>query len=83
MTKVIMGIQLQERIEDAVKVQELLSQYGCHISTRLGLHSSPPNTCSPVGLILLEFVNGAENAAADLEKELSEINDVQVKKMAF
>ena len=83
MSKVIMGVQLQERIEKAVKVQELLSKYGCHITTRVGLHSSPANTCSPRGLILLEFVDDADEAAAELEQELAEIDAVLVKKMVF
>lgn len=83
MSKVIMGIQLQERIEKAVEVQELLSKYGCHITTRLGLHSSPPNTCSPKGLILLEFVDDAQEAAEELEKELANIDEIIVKKMLF
>lgn len=83
MSKVIMGVQLQERIEKAVKVQELLSKYGCYITTRVGLHSSPPNSCSPRGLILLEFVDDGNEEAQDLEQELAGIEGVSVKKMVF
>ena len=83
MSKVIMGIQLQERIEKAVKVQGLLSKYGCHITTRVGLHSSPPDSCSPIGLILLEFVEDAAEAALELERELAEIDEIIVQKMVF
>lgn len=83
MSKVIMGIELKERMTGAVRVQELLSSYGCSIGTRLGLHEAAPDACSRSGLILLEFIEGAEKDAAALEKELSGLDGVIVKAMTF
>ena len=38
--RVIMGIQVGDREQEAVKVQELLTKQGCIIKTRLGLHEA-------------------------------------------
>jgi hypothetical protein len=83
MSKIIMGFVLHERVKTASKVQELLSKYGCEINTRLGLHVTSEDTCSPQGLILLEFVNDADDAVAEFEKELKKVADVDIQKMTF
>lgn len=83
MSKIIMGIKLQERMKSGVQVQELLSKYGCEISTRLGLHVASVDTCSTQGLIVLEFIDGADATVAEFEKELLQIGDVVVQKMIF
>jgi len=78
-----MGFVLHERVKTASKVQELLSKYGCDINTRLGLHVASPESCSPQGLILLEFIDDADEAVANFQKELLEIADVEIQKMIF
>ena len=83
MSKVIMGVELKERMQDAVRLQKLLSEYGCNITTRLGLHEAAADRCSRSGLILLEFVEDADAEAAKLEQELSELGGVVVKTMTF
>lgn len=83
MSKIIMGIKLQERVKSATKVQELLTKYGCEISTRIGLHVASQESCSPQGLIVLEFIDDAEDSVAEFEKELAEIGDFVVQKMIF
>ncbi len=83
MSKVIMGFVLHNRMKTASNVQELLTEYGCDINTRLGLHVASSDTCSPQGLILLEFIDNAENKADEFEKKLKEIADVDVQRMVF
>lgn len=83
MSKIIMGIQLKERAENAPKVQELLTKHGCSINTRIGLHNASNDSCSPQGLILLEFIDGATEEAASLEKELSKFDCAVIKRMEF
>ncbi len=83
MSKVIMGFVLHERVKTASKVQELLTSYGCEINTRIGLHVASSDACSPQGLILLEFIDGAEDKATEFEKELKEIAEVDIQKMVF
>lgn len=81
--RIIMGIQVDNRDEDAVKVQELLTSHGCIIKTRLGIHEAASNMCSSSGLILIEFLPDCEEEVKKLESELSALNDVSVQKMVF
>lgn len=83
MSKIIMGIKLMERMKSAGKFQDLLSEYGCDISTRLGLHVTSEDSCSPNGLIILEFIDNADQAAAEFEQKATEIADVTIQKMVF
>jgi hypothetical protein len=83
MSKTILGFVLHDRVNKASMVQELLTKYGCEINTRLGLHVASEDTCSKEGLILLEFVDNADKAVKEFEKELKEIAEVDVQKMEF
>ena len=83
MAKVIMGLVLKDRVKNASSVQELLTSYGCEINTRIGLHVASQDACSSNGLILLEFIDDADDKAAEFEKELKRIADVEVQKMVF
>lgn len=81
--RTIMGIEIGRREEDAIKVQKLLTEHGCSIKTRLGLHEAAANMCSSSGLILLEFAAGQENAVKSLEEELAKLTDIKARKMEF
>lgn len=81
--KKIIGIQVGNRESEALKVQELLTKNGCIIKTRLGLHESSDDLCSTSGLIILEFLSGSDTESAILEKELSTLSSVVVRKMEF
>lgn len=83
MSKVIMGIEVEKRREAVKEVQGLLSEYGCHIKTRIGLHEASEEACSDKGLILLEFVEGKEDMAEELKKKLMAMRHVIVKTMDF
>jgi hypothetical protein len=61
--KTILGVHVAQRTKHTAKVQKILSDYGCSIRTRLGLHDAGDGFCSPNGLILLEVVS----KAAELE----------------
>lgn len=81
--RTIMGIEIGHREEDALKVQKLLTDHGCSIKTRLGLHEAAGNQCSSSGLVLLEFVGGQDAEIAILETELAKLESVKVRKMEF
>ena len=83
MTKIIMGIKLNERIEDAPKFQSILTKYGCSINTRLGLHVATADSCSPTGLILLEFVDNAIDEANKFEEEVKFLGQIDIQRMQF
>ena len=50
----IIGVALENRIEEAIKFQEVITKYGCTIRTRLGLHNVGEYKCVNYGIILLE-----------------------------
>ncbi|MBO8161510.1 MAG: hypothetical protein H0Z24_07740 [Thermosipho sp. (in: Bacteria)] len=52
-----MAILIDNREQNAPEVQKLLTEYGCYIKTRLGLHEGVPDYCSHSGLIILELVD--------------------------
>jgi hypothetical protein len=62
-----MAILVSRRSKNAVRVQELLTEYGCNIKTRLGIHDGVGDRCSDDGLILLELAG-----ESPVHKELSE-----------
>jgi len=78
----ILGIAISNRVEESLKVQNLLTKFGCSIKTRLGLHEASAQKCSISGLVILELT-GEINEMDKLELELKDIQGVQVKRMDF
>ena len=70
----IIGVSLDNRLEEAVKFQEVLTQYGCTIRTRIGLHNVGEYKCENKGIILLE-VSDKINEIYDM---LAKCWDVQI-----
>lgn len=54
--KSIMVIIVSHRSKSAIEVQKLLTEWGCSIKTRLGVHDGVGDQCSDSGLIILELV---------------------------
>ena len=79
---VILAVHITDRVKKAPHVQEILSQFGCHIKVRLGLHEASPDFCSPNGLILLEMLDEPKIVKA-LEAKLGKIPGIETKKMVF
>lgn len=77
MTSNIMAIKIGERREESPKVQEVLSQFGCSIKARLGLHEAGA-VCSDEGLLILQMT-GEKTEMKGLEKALNELHSVQAK----
>lgn len=78
----IVGIHITNRVKTALDVQAILSEYGCNIKTRLGLHDVDDKICSPHGLVVLELC-GEKNQRDDMLKKLKAINGLEVKEMNF
>lgn len=79
---IILGVHITERMKNARLVQDLLSEYGCNIRTRIGLHQVQDNFCSPNGLMILEMA-GDESVCLELEAKLKTIAGIGVDKMVF
>jgi len=79
---IIAGVHITERVRHAAEIQNVLTEFGCQIRTRLGLHEADKGLCSPNGLILLDLVD--DEARIDvLKKKLTAINGVEVQTMVF
>lgn len=74
----IIGIRMENRIENAVKFQEVLTKNGCKIKTRLGLHEVDDNVCSNDGLIILQPCGNKEDVEA-LVKEFNSVEGITAK----
>lgn len=79
---VILGILIPNREQAARQVQAILTENGCAINTRLGLHESGTDLCSPSGLIILELT-GEKQDQEKLEKDLDGLEGVHLRKMEF
>ncbi|MBP2662800.1 MAG: hypothetical protein H6Q71_748 [Firmicutes bacterium] len=76
----IMTIIQDNRMETAVKVQDVLTNYGCYIRVRLGLHDAAVGSCTNNGIILLQLC-GEAVPVKQIEQELQKIPNVKVKSM--
>jgi len=69
----LVAIKIENRQVTAVRVQNILTDNGCLIKVRLGLHDIRSKTCTTSGLILLEVQ--ADNS--QLDKMLAALNDIE------
>ena len=76
----IMTIIQDNRVETAVKVQDVLTKYGCYIRVRLGLHDAAVCSCTNSGIILLQLC-GEDVPVKQIEQELQQVPNVKVKSM--
>lgn len=79
---VLMGIHIQDRQGKAPNIQEILTQYGCSIKTRLGLHEVSGDFCSNAGIILLETAGRRDQIDAMIAA-LGGLDGVDVQTMVF
>ena len=76
----IMAIRTDTRRENAEALQKVLTQFGCNIKVRLGLHEGGL-VCSESGLILL-VLTGPQEEITQFEQALTQVDGVQFKTMA-
>ncbi|MEN6521354.1 MAG: hypothetical protein ABFD46_09435 [Armatimonadota bacterium] len=80
--RIVIGLFLGRRVTTAPDVQSVLTEYGCHIKTRIGLHNVDDMSCSGSGLILLEMY-GDESKINEMEEKLKSFEGVEIQKMVF
>lgn len=78
----ILGVRLENRMENATAFQKVLSDFGCFIKSRVGFHDVDNGTCATSGVIILEII-GNDNDKQDFESALKEVNGANVQKMVF
>ena len=79
---VILGIHITDRVKEVALVQKVLTNFGCSIKTRLGLHDVEEENSSSDGVIILELT-GDNNEFMKLENALNAIEGIKVQKMTF
>ncbi|MBL1214867.1 MAG: hypothetical protein HND52_16030 [Ignavibacteriae bacterium] len=78
MKKSVLLILIGKRKEEAVKVQQILTAWGCLIKTRLGIHDGVLENCSDEGLLILELY-GKEEDKEELSRKISLLPGVSSK----
>jgi hypothetical protein len=78
MPKTIFVVLMRSRRSSAIQVQKILTDFGCMIKTRLGIHDGVLDKCSDTGLIILEIV-GSKTEKARLKKKLNAVSGVKAK----
>jgi hypothetical protein len=66
----IVAVNVGNREGVAQDMQRILTEHGCVIKVRLGLHDIPADACSPSGLVIME-VAGEE---ADIRKMVTRLD---------
>lgn len=80
--RTVIGVKISARQENVPAVQSVLTEYGCNIRTRLGMHEVSGDYCAPGGLVLLDMYGAQSEIEACYEK-LSAIAGVEAKRMDF
>jgi hypothetical protein len=72
-----MAVRVSDRSSAAVRVQQVLTEHGCSISVRLGLHDQDEGSvCSPCGTMILQLSCSPPDARGVVE-ELNRIEGVK------
>ncbi|MBN2601500.1 MAG: hypothetical protein JXR87_05875 [Candidatus Marinimicrobia bacterium] len=71
-------VVVNKRKKEAITVQKILTEWGCLIKTRLGLHEGVLDDCSEIGSIILEMV-GENNKHEELVRKLNLLAGVTAK----
>ena len=78
----ILGIHITERLKHALPVQQVLTEFGNNIKTRLGLHEINDKETSTGGIVIVEFV-GMETRFHQFTDRLNAIDGVEAKQLIF
>ena len=74
----LMGVVIGDRKRFAPTVQEVLTEFGCIIKMRIGLHEGIEKTCSNEGFIILNLADDDKEIDRFIDK-LESIESVRVK----
>ncbi|MBN1461344.1 MAG: hypothetical protein JXA57_17590 [Armatimonadetes bacterium] len=78
----ILGVHVTDRVQKVPDVQQVFTDFGCYVRTRLGLHEVQGDYCSPAGLILLDLLCD-EATCEEMRGKLAAIEGVEVQQMVF
>ena len=78
----ILAVHVTNRLKQAGRVQEILTRYGKHIKTRIGLHEANGRATSPSGLMILEFIGSVKRMTA-AQTDLNAVPGVEARNIVF
>lgn len=78
MEKNLLLILVGNRSANIHDIQKILTEYGCIIKTRLGIHDGVLDKCSDSGLIILELV-GDKVEMNKMQKALQRYDKIETK----
>ena len=78
----LVAIRIDSRNEQATEVQRLLTDFGCHIRVRLGLHDLPDEACEPSGLLILQ-TTAPEAELKEFADRLNALDEVTARTLVF
>lgn len=78
----ILGVHITDRLQEAMDVQKVLTEFGRIVRTRLGLHETDRGADAPAGVLVLEVV-GEDKDIEAMADRLGAIEGVEVQKMVF
>ncbi|MCK5147268.1 hypothetical protein KAR48_10965 [bacterium] len=78
MEKQFLIIVIDKRKKEAVKMQQILTEWGCLVKTRLGIHEGVLDDCTETGTIFLELVGELEKLT-ELNRKLNLLAGVNAK----
>ena len=78
MMKDFLIIVINKRKKEAIKVQQILTEWGCFIKTRLGMHEGVLDDCSEIGNIFIELA-GDKDKHQELNRKLNLLKGVTAK----
>jgi hypothetical protein len=81
---IILGVHVTDRVVHAGRVQQVFTEFGAWIKTRLGLHevNGGDRCTSKNGLVLIEFI-GTEDQAKAMAAALQAVDGVYTQVMVF
>lgn len=69
----ILGIKVDNRNNDSTSVQQVLTNHGCEIRARLGVPQQDTNSCSNIGLLILQVCDDTDS----MDKLVGELNNIE------
>lgn len=76
----VIGVRMDNRVGNALKLQEALTKNGCKIKARIGLHEVSEDACANDGLIILQPC-GKQEEVEQLAVDLNKLDGVTAKLM--
>ena len=78
MEKTVLLVLISDRKEGAISIQKILTDWGCLVKTRLGIHDGVLDNCTNSGLLILDIV-GDKTKNEEMTRKLNLVKGVSAK----